>query len=256
MLMLIGATAVPNNTFAQNTIKSGKWTFYPEIKLTNSFYQGLISIPTTVMAAVDGYRHPYLYPEFTRQWSLFNSVKTPMGKAKVRYFDWRFRSYSIGYRAGYMPELSPIGFSFGLDYEKRSLNIKLPGESKYSPYTKHMIVPSVTVNYVLGDVTSNFSNFIVGAGASYDYTFKAHRKLDSKDAVNNGFNLITQLGYKFNDDKAEIFDYGGFITVWLRYEHTLYNFFNEDYTVGGIKPYEGWKSKLGYISLTINRTIR
>ena len=237
MLMLIGATAVSDHTFAQNTIKSGEWVFKPKIQLTNNLY------PMEILS--------FVLIQTEHRWNLANSLETPTGKAKVRYWDWRWRNYALGFSCEYQPFGYGFGVEFGLNYEKQSMYIKFPDAEDYSPFVKHMTVPSAMVYYKTGGISDK--HWIVGAGTSFDWTFKATRTFNSTKEVNNGFTPALYLAYQFPEvsDNRGIKQYLADWTIYLKIEKQFYNFFNEDYSFNGIQPYNGWETNRSFITIGV-----
>ena len=84
------AASMPQKSNAQ--ICRGEWSFSPVITVTNNVYgmaYGLLLNTAT----------PYAWmPDVETRFAAPQSMDTPMGKAKISYWDWEMRNIAIGYR--------------------------------------------------------------------------------------------------------------------------------------------------------------
>ena len=226
--------SVPSTSDAQ--IKRGEWDFCPVSTTTNSLY-GLLLNGLGV-----GSQLPW-FPNVFNRFSVMQSIDTPNGKADVKYWDWELRNIAVAYQVAYQSKLTPFGASFRVGYEKRGLRTTLPDESKQY-FNRQMINPTLMLQLRFGDYIGNRINPIVEIGGSYDFVFACKGLTNDKKSVNSGFHGIAGIG---------IGDTNTHMQYTIRYEHDFYNWFNEDYTPDGGKthPYKGWKSKLGYLSISV-----
>lgn len=174
-----------------------------------------------------------LYPRFSDYWG-------PKSYSKM---NWGIRTFSVGYHVGWLSRIAPIGFDFQADYAQEGYKLKLPESEEKMKITKQMLSATLLAKIRLMKYESNRLNPVIGIGGSYNYAL--HYKDDiihDKDAVNNGFMGIVDLG--FINTEAHI--------QWsLRYEHTFYDFYNKDFELDGKKIFEDSNSSFGRIGAVL-----
>lgn len=103
--LLIASVAIllvlPFKSNAQ--IKRGEWDFGPVITTTNSLYGLLLN------GAGATIKSPW-YPSVFNRWSVMQSVHTPYGHAKIKYFDWELRNIAVAYRVSYQSKVNPFEY--------------------------------------------------------------------------------------------------------------------------------------------------
>ncbi len=233
-LSLAAIMLFPARTNAQ--VKRGEWDFRPVITTTNSIYGLLLN------GAGAGIQSPW-FPNVFNRFGVMQSLKTPEGKAGIKYWDWELRNIAVAYQVAYQSKLTPLGFSFRVGYEKRGLETTLPGDIKQY-FNRQTINPTLLLNIRFGNYLNNRINPVLEIGGSYDYVFACKGLYSSTSSVNSGFHGIVGIG--FGDTNSHM-------QYTLRYEQDFYNWFNEDFTPddGATHPYKGWKSKLGYLSFSV-----
>lgn len=142
--------------------------------------------------------------------------------------------YSIGIDFSYDHMRTPFGVYVGCNYKSSEV------VTSELNHRAHYISPKagLRLRYEGG--------FLVEVGGSYDFAFKySGNYQNSKNCVNSGFNANFALGYWFENGSS----------IALKYEHPLYNFFNEDFSQDGglTHPFEGVNRRTGYISISIRR---
>ncbi|MDE5919657.1 MAG: hypothetical protein K2F68_00415 [Duncaniella sp.] len=224
---------LPSNANAQ--VKRGEWDFRPVLTTTNSLYGLLFNGAGTIMGSS-------WVPSLFNRFSVMQSLHTPEGKASIKYWDWEFRNIAVAYQVAYQGKFHPFGFSFRVGYEKRGLQTNLPDKSK-KYFNRQMIAPTFLLNVRFGNYLTNRVNPVLEIGGSYDVAIACKGLSKNTKSVNNGFHGIAGIG--FGDTNTHL--------QWtLRYEQDFYNWFNEDFTTdnGNTHPYKGWKSKMGYLSIS------
>ena len=230
---------------AQQLLRSG-WEIHPTISLTNSLYN--LSTGSFYKLYVDdavdgnstvGYR---FIPAFQQKWRLSQKIETPLGKAKVKYFDWGLRSFSLGYAFGFQSFTGPLGFVMELNYEKQNWKAKLPTNDDYINFSKQMFAPEVCLRFRLG-ARESLLNFVLEPGVKYNHAFKAYGEYNDKNYVNNGVTGIFGLGYYRKDYH---------IIGTIRYERDFFDYFNQDFVApDGSKPYQDFTTKHGLLNICL-----
>ena len=244
LLLLIGGGEFAVR--AEGLLNKSGWSYSPVITTTNNVYGNVAntlfgSIPFFTSDPSSFYTHNrWWIPQTLTKWDVLNSIDTPAGKASTKFWDWGLTNYSIGYQVGYMSRMFPLGFSAQVDYERRATKAKMPGMEHYTRYAKQMVVPTVLLSCRFGDYATRNYNIVAEIGGSYDYTFKCKGDYTDTESVNNGFTGIVGIGYVNTLSH---------VSVSLRYEHDFYDYFNTDFTVDGMKPYEGIQTKHGQLAV-------
>lgn len=247
--MAAAALALPQKAISQ--ISRGEWAFSPVITVTNNVYglaYGLLLNTAT--------RYAWM-PDVESRFAAPQSLDTPMGNAKISYWDWELRNIAAGYRVTYMSKTSPFGFSFRLNYEKRGLRTTLPEgliapvrasatdehDPNYVYFNRQTISPELLLRLRFGNYINSTINPIVEIGGSYNFAIACKGLSSSTKSVNDGFRGVIGLGIGNTETHFQ---------ATLRYEYDFYNWFNEDYTSDGVThPYKGWETKLGAVMLNV-----
>lgn len=181
-------------------------------------------------------------PSFRSRFDVMRSMDAPVGDVKVKWANWGFQNYAIGYHFGYLSYVSRIGFDIQVDYEKQTWRAKFPEMAAYRNFSKQMVVPTFLLKSRLGDFVKDRFNAIIEVGAKYNYAFKAKGDYNSTKSVNNGVTGVVGVG---------IINTHTHFTIQLRYEHDFFDYFNKDYSPTGttLKPYEGYSSKHSTLNL-------
>jgi hypothetical protein len=165
--------------------------------------------------------------------------------------------------------LSPLGASFDLLFVNRAYNIKtnLAGVETTVNHRLLGISPVLMFKLRTGGI-EKMDHFFVNFGGSYNYYFNYKRTIDN-NKVNNDIANINQtglmgvfgLGYELtpggmnqvetrnNGNASSYATPESFFNIYIKYHHNFSNVFNPNYLENGVKPYENWKTQLGYISI-------
>ena len=202
----------------------------------------------------DGSWQNYLWPAVNYRANIFQKMEFANGKARINpklfglsHIDWAFRNYSLGYRFGYMPKTTPIGFEVEADYIQEGYQVRMPDNYEVQQsIIKRMLSGQVVMKYIFGDNLQKRnqikSQFLVELGGGYQYALHYHDKqIHDKDAVNNGFIGILGAGVSFPQINS---------TITARYEHSFYDFYNDDFLYNGQPIYKGSKSTFGKLYTT------
>ena len=166
-----------------------------------------------------------------------NTTQETVGKMYTPYrrclkAPWKdMGDYSIGVSAAYDMGYTPFGIYIGCSFK----STKVP--TKLLDHRTSYISTSAGIRL-------RYSNgLLLEVGGAYDssLSYKGNFNNDRK-CVNGGFCANFGIG---------VWGSGG--SVLLKYEHPLYNYFNENYSPDGglTHPFEGVKRRMGYIHLAI-----
>lgn len=236
----------------QGTVKAqvtrGLWEYGPVITTTNNCYGWIaenLKVYGFASADQEGVefwnKNRWWIPSFRSRFDVVKDIDTSDGDVHVRWWDFGLKNYSIGYHAGYLSYIYPVGFDIQIDYEKQNWRAQFPGQDEHINFDKQMLVPTLLLKTRIGDFTSNKYNFIIEGGAKYNYVIRAKGEYNDVKSINSGFTGIIGLGI--------INSYTHF-TLQLRYEHDFFDYFNKDFSPDGIfRPYENVTSKHGSLNL-------
>lgn len=229
----------------------------PVVSTTNNLYARLANTIENVIlynSGVNSYISPVL-PIFINKYRL-QSIETKNGNAKLKWWDWSLKNYSIGYNFFYMPKFKHIGFNASLNYERDVITCMLPGETQYKDYRKDMIVPKIALVFRIGNDFSLFQMYL-RLGCRYDYTFDFKGGYNNKGSVNNGFvGIVSLSSYGISGIKPEDSLWTIFNGLSINYEHKFYNYFNTEFSLDGISyPYKDYKSRFGYLYFAMTFTL-
>lgn len=244
------AALMPQKSNAQ--ICRGEWSFSPVITVTNNVYgmaYGMLLNTAT----------PYAWmPDIETRFAAPQSMDTPMGKAKISYWDWELRNLAVGYRVTYMSKTTPFGFSFRLNWEKRGLRTTMPEgviapvgataegyDPNYIYFNRQTISPEVLLRLRFGNYITARYNPILEIGGSYNFAVACKGLSQSTESINDGFRGVIGLGIGNTETHFQ---------ATVRYEYDFYNWFNEDWSPDGglTHPYQGLKTNLGAVMLNVS----
>ena len=229
---------------AQRRAITNKTDYTPVVSFVNSLYPEILGFAQEISRDGDSYYIKRAWiPSFVNKYRL-QSIKTPNGKAKLKWWDWGLKNYSIGYNVFYVPKLN---------YERSVITCMLPNETEYRDYRKNMIVPKFALVFRIGDAFDlSKIKFFLKLGCSYDYTFAFKGKYNDKKSVNNGFAGILSFscqglsGEAYEDSFWRFFE-----QMSINYEHKFYNYFNSKFSPDGTSyPYKDYKSNFGFLYLS------
>ena len=201
-------------------------------------------------------KNQWWLPESRLRWSVLQRMEFDAGKASVwpktykfgkdfwKDYDWDFRNYAVGYKIGVLPRISPVGFQIEADYVQDGYKVRMPWSDEKHSMIKRMISTTALAMIRILSYEDNEFNPILELGGSYDYALHYDDGMvNDKDAVNNGFTGIIGLGFTNTETH----------TTWsLRYEHSFYDYHNEDFKYQGTKIFSGAKSKFGRIYASLS----
>ena len=140
--------------------------------------------------------------------------------------------YKVGLNLSYDNVTTPFGFYIGCDYK----SVEVP--TNKIDHRTHYISPNAGLRLRYGET----EGLLLEIGGAYDIPFKY------SGMFNNDINVVNS-GVTLN------FGIGGWqksgTSVILQYEHPIYNYFNEKFSLdgGASFPLMGVKRTMGYISL-------
>lgn len=170
-----------------------------------------------------------------------NPLGSPKMKSRAGYFD---APWEHGLGDGYVgleytitSVRSPIGLIIDADYKNHGCNID------EKTYTSHIFAPSASLMIKLGDFKS-YVRPVLQIGGGYDFIVNySGDKNYNKDILNSGFFAKASVGVSIPSAHS---------MVTLQYQRDFYDFFNQDYSVGGVKPFDGYKRTNSYIMLKLS----
>jgi hypothetical protein len=219
--------------------------------------------------------YPHINMSGVTMWNLPLKMSGPDGDIEVSHRKLNLKFWKDNYKFDYgdfyagmtMIYVNPLsvigGFAF-LDYKNKGFDMKYPGEEDYRRHYAQAIAPALGLRVRTGRLTG--FHWVVEAGAAYNYNFKYNGSYDNKlDVINNGFTGIYGIGFEFisgrrNDRRysssTTSYQYASkesYFSMTLQYQKDHYNFFNESFSPDGgtMKPYQGFRSNIGYLCLTI-----
>jgi len=194
----------------------------------------------------------FLKPEIRYRANVLQNLEFANGKARIHpklwglsHIDWNLRNYGLGYKFGYMPRVSHIGFEVEADYIQDGYQVRMPEiYDVEQTIMKRMLSGQILLKFRIGKYDSSSWNFIGELGGAYHYALHYHdNEINDKDAVNNGFTGIAGLGFTIPNTH---------LTWTLRYEHSFYDFYNDEFVYQGKPIFEGSKSQFGRVYATAN----
>lgn len=261
VLLLVVLLAMCFHSFAAGPLQRGRVTFGPKVEFTDNLYgavanygTGLLSAGVTALTG-SPWVSKLLIPSSAGTRLLVNrDIVTPAGAAQVRWWDWKLRNHVFGYEFEFQPTVSHLGYGFELDYERQSRMAKLPGADDFMEFSKMMVTPGVTLQYQFSDLIEHSWTVNLVVGAKYNYAFKCSGLSDEVKSVNNGFTGTIGLGVSFLPSNVDI-DTGyefSYYQIRVMYSRDMFIYFNPEYVnAAGVKPYEGWTSKYGYLTFQV-----
>lgn len=156
-----------------------------------------------------------------------------------------FRDFEYSLKFGWQPRQIPVGLYAKVGYKHENFNTRIDENSNW---TKHRIN---TFRPGLGIKVSPFENllghnafcpvFEIGSTYNYHFNYKGGVNGDVKE-LNNGISAHIAVGAKMKSGTA----------LFLRFEKDTYDLFNKDYTVNGVKPYEGYTTNRCNLTFSID----
>lgn len=190
-------------------------------------------------------------PSFRYRANIVQSMDFPEGKATVypkawglSNWDWKLNNYSVGYHVGYLSRIYPIGFDLQADYIQDGYKIKMKGADEKKTIVKRMFSATALLKVRLLKYDANRINPVIELGGGYHYAFHYHDDvINDKGAVKNGFTGIIGIGFTNTETHFS----------WsLRYEHSFYDFYNEDFVYEGVPVFAGTKSTFGKLGVAVS----
>lgn len=254
-------------SFARGPLQRGRFMCGPNVEFTDNPYAAVINfgsgLVTSGVDALTGssWISRYLIPSTAGTRFLVNrDIVTPAGEAEVKWWDWKLRNHVIGYAFEFQPTISHLGFQFELDYERQSRTAKLPGMEDFMEFSKKMITPGLSIQYQLFDFIDRSWSLNLVVGTKYNYVFKCSGLSEDVNSINNGFTGSVGLGVSFLPTDLDLdseFDATSlskttYFQFRINYNRDLFNYFNPEFVDdAGMRPYEGWTSKYGYLTFNV-----
>jgi hypothetical protein len=209
-------------------------------------------------------------------WALPLSMNSPMGKVDIKHRENRIFPLNniatsdiyFGIKGIIRNPQSRLGGFFFLDYRNKGFDMKYPGEDEFKTHISQAISPAAGLRLSLGNLANKFK-WVLEAGAAYNYNFKYKGSFDNDlKVINNGISGIYGFGFEFssgrrNDITSNDVIFGTsthhkvessknfYWSMTLQYRQDYYDFFNNNFSSGGIQPYQGFKNNFGYIAITL-----
>lgn len=146
-----------------------------------------------------------------------------------------FRDFEYSLKFGWQPRQIPVGVYAKVGYRHENFNSRI---DENNDWTKHRIN---TFRPGIGIKISPFENllahhvfcpvFELGSSYNIHFSYKGGKKNDVKE-LNNGISIHAAVGAKMKTGTG----------FFLRFEKDNYDLFNKDYTINGVKPYEGYST--------------
>jgi hypothetical protein len=180
-----------------------------------------------------------------------------------------YGDFYAGMKVVYVNPTSVIGGFAFLDYKNKGFDMKYPDAEEYTRHYTQAIAPALGLRVRTGKLTG--FHWVFETGAAYNYNFKYNGSYNNSTAVvNNGITGIYGFGFEWITGRRNDYESGmsldgmswsssqyatkdSYLSLTLQYHKDHYNFFNENFSPdGGItKPYQGFRSNIGYLCLTL-----
>ena len=246
VLLLLALTLSLLNVYSQRPV--------PRVAMFGQFDAHLFNAPFR-MYGPDGTQL-----ETERMHAGFNWWKAILGKEELMYGNSSLPS--LGFLIT-MPMI-PVGIKANCSFDRLAFKMAYPGESQSTVHIMNGVKPEIDLYYVMGDPTRFFRPAIIAGGAYHcPLSFiKGHYEEDVA-MLNKGFEAVVGFSlmiipgfqgtyYESHDNYTFSFQSSHknlYAEVGLVYRYAFYNYFNQDYTKGMAKPYEGFTSKYGEVCL-------
>lgn len=183
------------------------------------------------------------------RWNEMKNYGSKIETDNFRFFGFKavdlFRDFEYSLKFGWQPQQIPVGFYAKIGYKHENFNSRIDENSNW---TKHRIN---TFRPGLGIKVSPLENllgnkafcpvFEIGSTYNYHFNYKGGMNSDVKE-LNNGISAHIAVGAKMKSGTA----------LFLRFEKDTYDLFNKDYTVNGVKPYEGYTTNRCNLTFSID----
>jgi len=223
----------------QAAAQDGYWELHPLIATTNSIYGPIVA---PILGGVSMMNESRFIPQVKPKFRILQKIKTPLGNADIKYWDWSFKNLALGYAFGYTSFEAPLGFIAELNYERQTWDAKLPLSSDYVNFTRHSFAPEACLRLHFGGDIEEFISVLIESGIRYNLAFGANGDYKNKDCLNSGITGIFGIGYLY----LNMFCFS------IRYEHDFFDFFNQDFAApDGTRPYKDFTTKHGALCWNI-----
>ena len=190
----------------------------------------------------------------------FNWWKAILGKEDLIYGNAHLPS--LGFYLS-MP-MVPVALKASCAYERQAFWMTYPGESDKCAHIANGVKPEIDLYYVMGNPTSFFKPaFVVGGAYHCPLSFDKGDFEEDVAMLNKGFEAVAGISFLIIPGMDETYtEYHQNYTFTMQsshknlyaefgliYRYSFYDFFNQDYSKMGFKPYEGFHSKHGEVCL-------
>lgn len=247
-----------SEVFAQ--IRRGEWSYGIVLQSDNLLYSTLGSIIESIpiiCGEASGdieeinrfyYDNKWWIPQFRYRANVLQRMSFDNQNAILypkawgfSHWDWSLNNYSVGYHIGYLSRVVPLGFDFQTDYIQDGYKMKINDFEQ--TIIKRMLSATLLLKIRLCRYDSHRIVPVIEMGSSYNYALHYHDKfINDKNAVNNGFTGIIGLGFTNTETH---------ISWSLRYEHSFYNYYNNDFIYQGEPIFAGATSAFGKLGAAI-----
>lgn len=247
ILILIVVLVALFATNVNGQVQRGFWDWGPTVEISSNPMYAYLGGCIEMMIPRFGHAGSFGRASGTEKFILNRRVQTPFGEVRNKpWWDWVPRNFAVGFRGGYTPMTSVMGFEVALKYERQNWRLKMPGAEDYVNYSKQMLTPEASLNFSIGSMTSSF-RLCLEPGVRYNLALSAKGDYNDKDYVNNGMTGLFGIGCNFLNT----------FKILIRYERDFFDFFNEDFVApDGSKPYTGFSSSNSALMITLRANAR
>jgi hypothetical protein len=208
-------------------------------------------------------------------WALPLSMESPDGKVDIHRRKHHLSPFAtsdfyLGVKGIVRNPQSRLGGFYFIDYRNRGFDMKYPGDNDYKTHIAQSVSPAAGLRLSIGNMM-NPLNWVLEAGVAYNYNFKYSGSYNNDlKVVNNGFSGIYGFGFEYSSGRRNTVNNNElyrsldampqrntyvsnpfYCTMTLQYRQDYYDFFNNNFSTGGIQPYKGFHSNFGYIAITL-----
>jgi len=168
-----------------------------------------------------------------------------------------------GYQFGYFPKGGfPLGMRASFVFQSEIFTAMMPWEEEFFHNSKSIMMPGGELFIRIGNYTTKRYNVFLIGGVQYKKVINFKKKQFEKPKFfsfkKDKYKYEKQDKKSLNNGMAGNFGIGLINTrtgrmVSITYQKDFFDFFNTDYTTpDGAKPYKGFTSNNGFISVNIN----
>lgn len=156
-----------------------------------------------------------------------------------------FRDLEYSIKFGWRPAHFPVGAYLQFGYRREEFSTRMSDEESWTNHRINYWRPGVGFRIAPFDKMLEKYKVcpIAEVGCNYDWYFNYRGAYDNaKDQLNNGVSYNVAIGFNMASRMFFMF----------KFEHQLYDLFNQDFTVAGIKPYKDVTTNHSNFSIVCN----